>query len=213
MKIKEIYKKFKISPNLQDHMLTVASTVIFLKDNWQGEKIDWNKIVKAALLHDLGNIVKFDMDKFPDLMREEVKRIDYWKKVQRETIAKYGSEDHKVTEKMLRELNVKEDVIKTILEKSFGNSEMTVFRKDWNTKILLYCDVKTSPTGLVTLDERIVDIKRRMPKYTNKPNFSKIVKAIKELEKQIQTNLKIPISRISDKSVEKYKNDLLKKEI
>ena len=49
-----------------------------------------------ALLHDLGNIVKFDLEKYPDFLGKEKPRLEYWKKVQKEVREKYGSDDHDV---------------------------------------------------------------------------------------------------------------------
>lgn len=73
-------------------------------------------------MHDLGNIIKFDMDKYPELMGVERKRIEYWKKVQTEIVEKYETVDYKETEKMLKELGTEKDIVKLILVKSFGDS-------------------------------------------------------------------------------------------
>lgn len=209
MKVLEVYKKFNIPPNLAGHMLTVAKAVVFIQEHWIGPKLNWNKVVQAALLHDLGNIVKFDMDKYPELMGKEQGRIDYWKKVQKEIIEKYGKNDHEATKKMLKELKVEKDVVEDILEKSFGNSITTVVNDDWNSKILLYADLRIVPSGLVSLEERIEDVKNRMPQYTERKDFPQIVETIRTLEKQIQKNLNIPPLEITNEAIQKNKIDLL----
>ena len=91
MKIADIYNKFSITPNLAEHMMTVTGIAMYIGKYWRGPKIDWEKVKKTALLHDLGNIVRFDFDKYPQFLGSEQSRIDYWKKIQAETINKYGT--------------------------------------------------------------------------------------------------------------------------
>ena len=75
MKIKDIYSKYNIPPNLQLHMFRVAAFADILCDNHK--KVDFDKeiIIKSCLLHDLGNIIKFDFDNFPELLGAEEKNI------------------------------------------------------------------------------------------------------------------------------------------
>lgn len=91
MAIQDIYSKFAIAPNLQRHMLTVTKLALFLCDHWQGPPIGKELLTKACLLHDLGNIVKFDLEKYPHFLEEEQGRVEYWKQKQKEIIAKYGT--------------------------------------------------------------------------------------------------------------------------
>ena len=212
MKIKEIYSKFGITPNLAEHMITVACVGLFIKDHWKGPEIDWKKVKKTALLHDLGNIVRFDFDKYPQFLGPEISRIDYWKEVQAETIAKYGNDDHDATEKMLQELNVSKDIANVILEKSFGNSVQVAKGDNWYAKILSYCDNRVMPKGVVTLEEMILDTKERAPKYANRPDFEELCDSSREVEKQIQENLNNPVDQINKNSV-KVDNSLLETEI
>lgn len=123
MKIAEIYKKFNIPPNLQEHMLRVGSLVEYLKNHWKGDnQIDWNLAIKVALLHDLGNIVKFDFDKHPEFLGDEQKNIKRWKALQTKIIKRYGADDDKVTKSMLSELGVNNHISEIIYSKRFGNS-------------------------------------------------------------------------------------------
>jgi len=207
MEIREVYKKFNIPPNLAEHMINVASVLELIKENWQGEKIDWARLIRAGLLHDLGNIVKFDMDKYPDFMGEEKGRIDYWKKVQEEIIEKYGEDDHEVTEKMLKEIGEDLEVVEIVLDKSFWKSIEIVEGEDLETKLLLYADLRTGPLGLMTLKERVDDINDRMPKYSKRPDFPEMVESIYALGREIGNNLKIPVEEINDENIEKFKEN------
>lgn len=117
MKISDIYKKYGIPPNLQEHMLRVYAIVSLTEKHWVGKNIDWKQAKKVALLHDLGNIVKFDFDQHPEFLGDEQKNVERWKKVQKKIIDKYGSDDHKATEKMLEDIGMDKDNIKIILKK------------------------------------------------------------------------------------------------
>lgn len=98
-------------------------------------------------MHDAGNIVRFDFERFPGFIKEQRDNIDYWKEQQKKTIAKYGYDDHQATKKMLEELNIDKETIKVVLEKSFGNSVQTARGDNWYAKILLYCNLKVMPHG------------------------------------------------------------------
>ncbi len=201
MKIHEIYRKYRVTPNLQEHMLRVCSIVEFIQRHWQAEGlVDWNFLKKIALLHDLGNTVKFDLDKNPEFLGKEKSNIRYWKQVQKEIIKKYGLNDHEATKRMLQEIGVEDEMIKTILQKSFGNSVETKNSNNWPLKILYYADLRILPFGIGTLKERIDDVRDRMPKYTNRPDFDDLVNACREIEEQIQSNLTVSVNDIGDKT-------------
>ncbi len=61
--IKQIYDFYPIPPNLQNHMLTVANVVFTISQNWIGPSINKRDLILAALLHDVGNLAKFDLNK------------------------------------------------------------------------------------------------------------------------------------------------------
>ena len=213
MKVAEIYEKFGIPPNLQEHMLKVCGIVEFVQKHWSGKDIvDWDLIKKIALLHDLGNIVKFDFDKHPEFLGEEQANVEHWKQIQNKVVTKYGSDDHEATEKMLKEIGLKENAIEIILDKSFGNSIETRNSNNWPLKVLYYADLRTLPFGIGTLEERITDVKDRIPKYSNRPDFNDLVEACREIEKQIQNNLNVPVGNITD-DVVKVNNSLLNLEV
>ena len=202
MRIKNIYQKFGTPPNLQEHMMRVCGIVIFIKNHWKGDiKVDWSLANKVALLHDLGNFVKFDLNKYPKFLGKEQSNIDYWKKKQREVIGKYGSDDHEATRKMLEEIGVNQQTIEIILNKSFGNSVETRDSNNWILKILYYADLRTLPSGIGSLEERIADVRDRMPKYTTRPDFGDLINACCDIEKQLQHCVNVSLSEINDKSI------------
>ncbi len=202
MQIIDIYKKFGIPPNLQEHMLRVCSIIEYLHQHWIGSAVvDWDLAKRTALLHDLGNIVKFDFDKHPELLGKEQRNIEYWRRIQIDIVQKYGADDHEATKKMLIELGVDNESIGIILNKSFGNSVETKSSDNWNLKILYYADLRTLPFGIGSLEDRISDVKERMPKYTSRPDFEDLVDSCREIENQLQQNIDIPVSEINDNNV------------
>ena len=213
MKISGVYEKFNIPPNLQEHMFRVAGITSFILDHWKGEEIDKDRIIKLALLHDLGNIVKFDLEKYPDLLGKEKPRLEYWKKVQKEVREKYGSDDHDVANKMLREIGVDEEMINTVSQKSFGNSIETEKSDNWRLKILLYSDLRAGPFKVTPLKERLEEAIPRMEKYKNLPYLDKLLQAARDIEKQIQSHLDTDVSEISEQSIDMNESKFLEVEI
>jgi len=198
MTITEIYEKFTIPPNLQEHMLTVAEVSRFIVDHWTGPELDSERVIKAALLHDLGNIVKFDFDKYHHFLGEVLKREDYWKKIQREIIDQYGDDDHKVTEMMLKKIGVDNSITSVILIKSFANSAELATSPNWYPRILLYSDMRVMPHGVTSFEERLKYFESRPAYHGNKSLFENLSNAARDIESQIQNNISVPVSKITD---------------
>jgi HD superfamily phosphodiesterase len=214
-KITEIYTEYKISPNLQRHMLWVAAVATMICDNFD-ESLPKEDIVTACLLHDMGNIVKYDMDVFPDFLEPE--GAEYWKKIQAEFIEKYGKDDHHANLKIVKEFNVSAKVIDCVNKISFS---LTCANRDSNdivTKIIEYSDHRVNPFGIVSYDERMEEARKR---YQNRENNDfkeeerqKLVACGKDSEKQIFTKCKIKPEDINDETVkpiiEKLKDFMIK---
>jgi len=196
MKLKEIYEKYQTPPNLREHMLSVARCAEFFKEHWQGVDIDWSTVILSCLLHDIGNIVKFDLSGSTDLLGAGGDDFKHLKEVQIVFIEKYGADDHLATKMILEELHLNEQVITAVQNKSFGNSVAVAQGADWYTKILAYADLRVTPRGIGTLDDRVADIKARMPKYTERPDFPQLIAAAYEVEKQIQAALNVPLTQL-----------------
>jgi len=201
MKIVEIYRKFGIPPNLQQHMIWVAGVAEFITDHWKGGQIDKNRLIKASLVHDLGNIVKFNFDKYPEFLGEEIKNIEFWKQKQSEIISKYGSDDHLVTQKMLNEIGLDNKSIEVISAKSFANAVETLNSNDWYLKILLYSDMRVLPFGICTLEERLEDIMKRMPQYYSRPDIKDLLDACRKIEVEIQQNINCDVEEINQQGL------------
>lgn len=183
-------------------MLRVASLVQFLEKHWVGEiKVDWDFVTEVALLHDLGNIVKFDFDKHPEFLGQESNNIDYWRKQQSAVIEKYGSDDDKATKQMLSELGLDGQISELIYDKRFGNTFEIEKSTNWELKILYYADLRTLPNGIGSLQARLEDIRQRMSKYTSRPDFEDLVRSCLNIGRQVERNLDISAEQINQNAV------------
>lgn len=201
MTIKEIYTKFQIPTILQKHMLRTAKIVVYIKNYWIESNIDWNNLTKAALLHDLGNVVRLKIDSNLNIGGEE--------KIQKEMAAKYGTDDHEATRMMLREIKADSKIIDWILSKSFANAEEIAESNIWENKILLYADMRVTPFGVGTLQERIDELKQRRKKLAEETTFNSKIEACRKLEIQVQKYLSVSVSTITENSVFQNELDLL----
>jgi hypothetical protein len=194
MTIDEIYQRFSVPQNLAEHMFRVFGVVSIISKNWTGDSLDWSLLKKLTLLHDLGNIVKFN------LTGDELSLKD----TQKMMIDKYGADDHEATGKMIKELGFDDVSVDIIQSKSFGNSVAIAKSSNYLLKILYYADMRVLPTGVGTLEERLSDVRNRMPKYTSRPDFEDLINASREIEKQIQEKIGILLSSINNESITSF---------
>jgi hypothetical protein len=201
VKVRDIYKCFGIPQNLREHMLRVAKVGRIIAGGWKGE-INKSLIIKAGLVHDLANIVKFQLDEGSDLIPK-----------QKEVIEKYGSDDHLATEKMLRELGLDEKIIEMVQRKSFRNAIEVAKGNDWPLKILFYADLRVMPAGVTDLETRMNDAVTRLEKYRVHPQKEELMQNAREVEKQIQAMTTVNLEEINDESVKDDLELLLDEEI
>lgn len=189
-------------------MLLVAKVAAFVCDSWKGPKINKDLVLKGALLHDLGNIVKFDFDAYGYLLGEEKKRLNYWKEVQREMRSKYGRNDHQATQKILEELGVDQRLKEEILGRSFENAEVIVKNASWELKIFLYADFRASPFGITSTKERLKEFAKR---YSHRRDLDaqELIRAGEFLEKQIQENTKANLDIVKSEDIAVDNDELL----
>src|ERR1035437_2830314 len=107
-KILEIYSEYKIPPNLQRHMFWVAAVATMICDNFD-EPLPKEDIITACLLHDMGNIVKYELGYFPEFLKPE--GLEYWQNVQNEFREKYGEDEHKVTFLITKEFGLSDRIV------------------------------------------------------------------------------------------------------
>ncbi|MBD3360734.1 HD domain-containing protein [Candidatus Peregrinibacteria bacterium] len=181
-KIQQIYKKFHVPKHIIKHMKKVAEVCRALSDAFEkkGVNIDKNKLIQAALLHDVLRMCDFkDLDpkNIPQKVSDE--DIEVWKGLRN----KYGKKGHtsamseileKMGERKIADLINKHDF--------FSVNEL----KTWEEKILFYSDKRVSGAKIVTLKERFREGKKRnMRKKDSLKKVKNTENKIIQLEKEI----------------------------
>jgi hypothetical protein len=212
-KIEDIYKEYKVMPILALHQLRVAAVAMQICDSLS-VKLDTDSIIKACLLHDIANIIKFDLTYFPHAVEPE--GIDYWQSVKAECIEKYGKSEHVASAKIVKDLGQSAYVSRLVdmIEPEFVKEINS--GNDLGEKIGVYADNRVTPHGVVSLSERLVEVKKRYEKHPhsfNDETHESYKKDIKEIENQIFSYSKIKPNDINDKSIEIYLEKLKNYEI
>ena len=186
--IQEIYDQYQIPPNLAQHQLRAAAAVVsWILDHWHGQSLDKEKIITAALFHDMGNIIKFDFSPehtpFPYTNEERV----HWQSIKEEFIQKYGSDPHHATQVIVTELGNPHGIAEIVGGLGFRNAPKFLEEIDFVSMIVQYADMRVSPHAVTSAEARIADFYMR---YEHRPDFGalypereKAKKAIYEIEK------------------------------
>ena len=201
----EIYEAYRIMPNLQLHQLRVASVAKMICGAF-AVPVNIKNIVVTCLFHDMGNIVKSDFDQFPDSFRGSQPR-EHWEAVKREHIEKYGSNAHEANLAIAWELGLSEDVLRLMDDISFSKLGATRDEGSFEQKISEYADLRVGPYGVLSLDDRIADIKSR---YAGRPGsetpedearFNELMQAAHDIERQLFERTSLKPVEINDESV------------
>lgn len=149
MTIQDAYVKYQIPPKLQMHQYRVAGVALGIAESISVAKVDTENIVRACLLHDMGNIIKFNMSLFPEFFEPE--GIDFWRKVKRSFIKKYGPDEHVATMEIAREIFSTELGMRNE-ELEMGNQNKDSSREDSSSKSLI------SHSSFLIDQDRILDL-------------------------------------------------------
>jgi len=200
MRISEIYKTYRIPSELADHQITVAAVAKSICDL---KRHTDTTVIKACLLHDMGNIIKFKFDRpIPGLVTNDV---TYWKEVQRDFIDTYGADVHDATMSIARELGCDNSLMELIDAVGFTHGIDTLNSNDIDKMIAGYSDMRVSPTGVTSLEHRLHDLKER---YGDTPDRAKFEQAFREMEKLLFSDTGRGPEEITDSSIATYKKEL-----
>jgi hypothetical protein len=199
-KITEVYDKYNIDKMLLAHQLRVAAVAKLVCDNFT-KPVDTGTVITACLLHDMGNILKYDFSQPGDWYQPKGK--EYWRQVQKAVATKYNSNDeHEVTLKIAKELKVSQAVLDCIKSIDFGRAIETYSGSKLEPKICSYADLRVTPLGVVSLRERLDEGARR---YKNRPDkwlssdiAAKIHQACFDNEAFISRHCRLKLSDITD---------------
>ena len=177
MKAIDVYTWYHIPPNLADHQLTVAAVGSYI--SLVTGKGNQKEIIAACLLHDMGNIIKFNFERpMPDLGDN----IPYWKGIREQFILEYGDDPHKATLAIALDHGVPDRIIDMIEGIGYPESIETLKRGDDSQLVAAYSDLRVAPWGVVSLEERLQDLMERYgPERINDQNNN----AFREMERVI----------------------------
>ncbi|MCR4311143.1 MAG: HD domain-containing protein [Candidatus Taylorbacteria bacterium] len=199
--VSAVYEDYRIMPSLQEHQLRVASVAQLIADA-SAIQIDTETVVKACIFHDMGNIIKSDLALFPAFVEE--KGIEYWEKVKKEYKEKYGPDEHLATIAIAKEIGLSDRVRELIDSIGFSKLAQTLKSNDLEKFIVEYADMRVSPTGVVSVDERLREGRAR---YEGKKSgfdvqrYSEMVDAIYIIEKSIFLQSSLTPEDITDERV------------
>jgi hypothetical protein len=186
MLISQIYHKYQIPPNLQRHMFEVAAVAEFLANQFKGQKVNQSLVVESALLHDLGNIVKFK-----DFITSEMQLDEkVWRQVQKDFVEKYGADAHQTTLSIVKELGLKNEAeIITTLEQSDHRYIASYGYLTLESQLLDYADMCVAPSGIVGFEPRINDLVKRYNLSDNDPSIQTRRANAVEIQKYLDFDL------------------------
>lgn len=205
--VSDIYDKYKIMPALQNHMLRVAGVASLICDSIENP-VNRKDLIITCLLHDMGNIIKSNLEYFPEFL--EPKGLKYWQKVKDEYFKKYGASEHLATLKIIKEIGVSNKVSDLITRIDFSEI-FDILSKPIENQISLYADCRVSPFGIVSFQERFLEGKNR---YKNRKNRItdeqwKIAEdIILKVENNIFSKCKIKPEDINDETVKPIISEL-----
>ena len=208
-KITEIYKDYKIILNLAMHQMRTAAVAMQICDSLD-IKIDQDSIIKACLLHDMGNIIKFNLSYKPELFEPE--GLEYWKGVKYEFIQKYGNDEHKASIEIAKEVGCSDKIINLINSIEPVSIEIIAMDDDFAQKICIYSDNRVNPYGVVSAEERSLEAKERYKNHPHSFDEEKrkfFMENLFSIEKQIFSHSSIKPEDINDKSAQKYLDKLV----
>ncbi len=209
MNIIDIYNKYHLLENLQMHMLRVAACSNLIIDNWNGQKIDKESIIRVSLLHDMGNMVKIP---------EDFSKDEEFIKIRKKYFDKYGTNDHKINLEIGKQEGLTEKEIVILDGKGSRKNEETLKSNSYERKICAYCDQRVAPDGVVGIKERLKDAKVRykdktLSVWSNEEKANHLIECSLDIEKQIMEHCKLNPEDINDDSIKTYIERLKKYEI
>lgn len=187
------------------HQLRVAAVVSVILDNFTGP-VHKENVLKAALLHDMGNIVKSNLDPAAPINAQySAEDLKHWNQVKSEYIAKYGSDAEAATLPICREIGVEDGVLDLITGMNFDHV-CDIAAGSVEKKIVKYGDLRVGFFGVLSMRDRIADANVRY----NGVFSDELIRCAEQMEHSIFSLCTIQPGDITDDSIrdriEKLKN-------
>lgn len=198
-----IYHAYGLPEHLKMHLLTTAAVVCWIMDQWKGDELDEEAMIKACLLHDIGKIVNEILYISPDADSE--KALDYWKSMRKPIIEKYGTTDIEAALNIAKEINVSSDVLRIMKQMQFCCNEEIYRSADFAVKICAYADQRVSPEGIEALEERLDEARTRQAgSCENDVTYESLKRYAVEIQTQIFEQIEGVPEDINRSSITRY---------
>jgi len=226
MTIQDAYSRYQIIPSLQLHQYRVAGVASFILEK-SASKMD-REVISACLLHDMGNIIKFNLSLFPSFFEPE--GVAYWQTVKDRFVITYGNDETQATLLIAREIFTiplqkiessvaphssvihPHRVLELIESVGFSKAGENAQSLDWGAKIAAYADMRVEPHGVTSLENRLREGSKRFGK--NKPHmhdgelFKEMSKHLRSIESQLAHTFQFDPGEITESTVAPYIKDL-----
>lgn len=208
MNTREIYAKYMTPQNLQKHMLRAASLAQILTEHWKGSKLDKKALIECCLFHDIAKPMTFDLAKQAQYgMRDE--DIANLVELQNHIKDNYGEEEYHAVIMICKEVGLSEAAISLVDHLEWGNIPRFISANDIISLIPIYCDMRISPKGILSLEARIKDLYNRV----GGENYERDMRNGKFLEAKIIEHVSLDVNAITTDQLDANIDALLNMEI
>lgn len=216
LSILRIYQQYSIPLNLAQHMLQAAALGNLILDSWQGSGLDRQLLISTLLVHDIGNLVKFDLNSSPTITfqhTDDVVKIpqllqlrtiddsDYWLRKQKEMRDKYSSHADQANRLIVKELGLDPRINRLLEHHSLQELTTLLHNDNWQKKIVLYADMRVAPSGLTNLTARIKDLRRRYRQrdlqWQDEQTYQQWLDMALQLEAQLNQHASLDLATIT----------------
>lgn len=205
MRVRKVYNVYQTPKVLQEHMLRTAALAMVILESWIGIEVDKQSIIKACTIHDIAKPISFNLKKQTQFGMS-VKDIEKLALLQIKLKAKYGRDEHYASIQIAKELNCKPNVIKLIDNLEWKLVPHFIKNNNINMLIPIYCDMRIGPWGILPLQTRLNELKKRTGKTIYQKNGA-------SLEKIIAKNITINLKKITEDQLARQFNKLLSLEL
>ncbi|RJQ26158.1 HD domain-containing protein [Candidatus Parcubacteria bacterium] len=204
MKIHQIYKDYKIPQSLQEHMLRVAALAQIIVEEWKDLQIDKLSIVQTCLFHDIAKSMTFDLAKQKQfgMLEEDIENL---RKHQENLKSKYGKDEHLATVKICEKIGLSKTSVKLVNNLEWSYIPRLINNKNIESLIPIYCDMRIGPKGILSLKDRLDDLKNRV----GMDNYQETLENANKVEEIITQNIKTNINSITDNQINLKFKELL----
>ncbi len=208
MNVNEVYQNYQTPKSLQEHMLRVASLASILLDNWTGTSLDKDAIINACTIHDIAKPMTFDLAKQAQFGMSE-SDIEKLRLFQIEIKAKYGEQEHQATIGICKAVGCDAHTVQFVNNLEWKYIPRLFQEQDTASLIPIYCDMRIGPKGILPLQVRLEELKKRV----NGDDYEDNVKNGNAAEQEIIKNVQVDVNSITTEQLDRNFETLLQMEL